>query len=192
MTINIQTFQFASRRFHFTLLEEKHRSFYQSLYTDKVVMEKIAAALDSKSVSTLFDQVLRKNTLSLTANSRSLYWVIVDSETGNYLGIQGFIQTTTVPQEAEFGIMLAQTNYQKGIANESISALIRFGFEHLKFENLFAHYTKQNAAIQRIAENLNFNIKTSGIDSEDRYCWMTDSEFRKNIALFKGEKHAAR
>lgn len=178
-------FAFVSQRYYFSLLNETHRDFYHSLYSDKTVMEKIAEPLGLKSLSALFQHALKHNKLGLINDSKSLSWIIRDLPTNQIVGIQGFMQSSSNPSEAEFGIMLALGNHQKGIANESISALIKYGFTEMEFSKLYANYTTQNSAIQRIAENLDFNINNSQNRSHSMYCWLTKQEFVKRLHLFE-------
>lgn len=189
MHYNVDTsnskFDFLSQRYSFSLLNESHREFYCSLYSNTTVMKKIAEPLDSMSLSQLFQRVLKHNGLGLSHESKSLNWIIRDLSTDQNVGIQGFKQKPYNPSEAEFGIMLSPKNHQKGIANESIAALIKYGFTEMEFSKLYANYTTQNKAIQRIAQNLDFNISSSEKQANSKYCWLTKQEFVTRLHLFE-------
>lgn len=155
-------------------------------------MEKIAEPISRTALSGLFQRVLKHNKLGLLNKSKSLNWVICDLATNQNVGIQGFAQNANHSLEAEFGIMLSLDSHQKGIANESIAAMISYGFLQMEFDKLYANYTIENRAIQRIAENLNFNISNTNNQTSKKYCWLTKQQFVERLPLFERQQNEAR
>ena len=176
-------FSFSSPRYHYSLLNQSDYDLFRSLYSNKRIMKHIGKPLGLNSTAALFAHILKQHELVKTCESTLLFWTIQPIKTNNIAGIQGFIKKPGNPCEAEFGIMLQPGYQQEGIANESIPALINYGFNALKFDKLFANYSSANTAARRLAENINFNIVKVQNQPDREYCWLTRQAFMSQANL---------
>jgi RimJ/RimL family protein N-acetyltransferase len=85
-------------------------------------------------------------------------WALVHKEAGAVIGFCGF-----VPAErgAEIGWRLASDYWGHGLATEAARAVIRYGFEKLRFERLLATVQTGNRASLRVMEKLGMQFDGS-------------------------------
>jgi [ribosomal protein S5]-alanine N-acetyltransferase len=84
-------------------------------------------------------------------------WCVTEKDTGKvvgYCGFQFFDKTTDI--ELLFGFK--PKYWGKGFATESAKASLKFGFEKLSFQKVYAATDPQNIASRRVLEKLNMNF----------------------------------
>lgn len=74
-------------------------------------------------------------------------WAVVNKEDGKLIGVCGFRLLDSTP---ELFYMLAKANWSKGLATEAARAMLRHGFEELRFERIVAATRPANTASIRV------------------------------------------
>jgi RimJ/RimL family protein N-acetyltransferase len=85
-------------------------------------------------------------------------WAVVSKETGDAMGICGFIRREGLP-EADIGFAFLPQFERKGYAYESAAAVMRYGRDNLKLGRVLAITSKDNAASVRLLEKLGFEFE---------------------------------
>lgn len=166
----------STTRFAYTPIETKDLHHFDALYRDPEVMAKIMSPLTEQQVSELFLRIS-----SETSNAH--FFTITDIESCEITGLMGFLPYPDKHNQvrtAEFGIVLYPHCYRGGIAKESITRLLEFGFQTLKLDEAYAHFHKQNSAIKRIAEHLSFSIEPHRAHSDKTTCSINKTRFIKH------------
>jgi RimJ/RimL family protein N-acetyltransferase len=79
-------------------------------------------------------------------------------ETGEIIGICGFVKRDTLPQP-DIGFAFLQPFEGKGFGFETSSQMMRYGKDVLGFERVLAITTRTNAASVKLLEKLNFKFE---------------------------------
>ncbi len=92
-------------------------------------------------------------------------WAVELKETGEAIGICGFVKRDSLP-EADIGFALLPQFERKGYAFESAAATLEYGEEKLNFKRVLAITSKDNFASGGLLEKLGFAF--------ERFIKMTD------------------
>ncbi|HTS51417.1 MAG TPA: GNAT family N-acetyltransferase [Bryobacteraceae bacterium] len=84
------------------------------------------------------------------------YWPIFLLETGDHVGCGGLQPYRLDEGIYELGFHLHRAYWGRGLAEEAARAVIRFAFESLGLETLFAGHHPENAASRRVLGKLGF------------------------------------
>ena len=84
------------------------------------------------------------------------YWPIFLLETGDHVGCGGLQPYRMDEGIYELGFHLRRAYWGRGMAEEAARAVIRFAFESLGLETLFAGHHPENAASRRVLGKLGF------------------------------------
>lgn len=87
------------------------------------------------------------------------------------IGTCGFTCFDLVNHSAEIGYVLHPDYWNRGIATEAVSAVLRYGFETLGLNRIEARYMKDNLASRRVMEK----------------CGMTFEGIQRSAMLIKGK-----
>jgi len=96
---------------------------------------------------------------------RQYHLAITDKVTGNYLGIAAL--RAEDEQQASIGCGLVRGIQGKGISEEAMASLLRFGFDHLDIHRAYAETISENRAAIRLCKKLGMRIEATLI--ENRY-----------------------
>ena len=80
---------------------------------------------------------------------RSLFYLVLDID-GSFAGYAGLGRSSE--GEAEFGWYLPSAFWNRGLATEATSLLVRWAFDELGYERLIATCDPENAASRRVLE----------------------------------------
>jgi [ribosomal protein S5]-alanine N-acetyltransferase len=83
-------------------------------------------------------------------------WSLIDRDTGVVIGTVGFIQWDRDRNSAEVGFMIVPSRRRSGLMSEAISAVIAFGFQSLRLEEIIACVQPSNLPSIRLLEKLGF------------------------------------
>ncbi|MDC0602937.1 GNAT family N-acetyltransferase [Aliiglaciecola sp.] len=157
-----------SPRFQFNSVESSDKEHFLNLYRDPLVMEKIMPPLATDQVHQLFESII-------STSSHSHFFKISEIGSQEISGLMGFLPFSKKANklQSEFGIVLYPQHYQNGIAKESITTLINYGFSCLKLDSAFAHFRNDNVPIRKIAEHLDFRIYPHKTDINKSTCSIT-------------------
>lgn len=107
------------------------------------------------------------NSVNDALNEISWYQSILEKKTGIRWGISikgqeeiigscGFLNIVSEHFRTDIGIELSKEYWGQGIASEAFTAIITYGFEHLKLRRIQALIEPQNISSQKLAENKGF------------------------------------
>ena len=82
-------------------------------------------------------------------------WVIAGKADGRLMGIC-WIETVEQTGEGELGYLLCRAAWGQGFMTEAARAMVRYGFEHGKWDRLVAYIVPANLASGRVLEHTGF------------------------------------
>ena len=82
-------------------------------------------------------------------NKTNYVFVITEKDHDELIGQIG-LHLDIANHKAEIGYWIAEANWGKGIATESLSAILKFGFEELKLNKIFATHFIDNPASGKV------------------------------------------
>ncbi|MCZ7603411.1 MAG: GNAT family N-acetyltransferase [Melioribacteraceae bacterium] len=96
--------------------------------------------------------------------NKSIIWAITKNDNNELVGAIGF---TLQPKfnKAEFGLWIGVPFWNKGYASEALSVILKYGFEELKLNKIFAHHFITNPASGKVM--LKNGMKLEGHLRED-------------------------
>lgn len=111
--------------------------------------------------------------------------VIRERESGQAIGLTGFLAEWLPLQQAEVGYAILPSYHGKGFAKESLMAVLEFGFQQCQFHKMKATVTVGNTASRRTLESCGFQLEDTLRDNfqlDGQWCddWvlgLLDSEF---------------
>lgn len=111
--------------------------------------------------------------------------VIRERESGQAIGLTGFLAEWLPLQQAEVGYTILPSYHGKGFAKESLMAVLEFGFQQCQFHKMKATVTVGNTASRRTLESCGFqlegtlrdNFQLDGQWCDDWILGLLDSEF---------------
>ncbi|MFZ1685573.1 MAG: GNAT family N-acetyltransferase [Candidatus Zixiibacteriota bacterium] len=84
---------------------------------------------------------------------------IVDRESNQIIGAIGVMSIDWTNRKTEFGYWLAREYWGKGVMTEATRLFVKYAFETLKLERLYAHVFSPNIASQRVVEKIGFRLE---------------------------------
>ncbi|WJG07812.1 GNAT family N-acetyltransferase [Aliiglaciecola sp. LCG003] len=162
---------YQSRRLKFIALNPTMQQHFTALYRNEIVMSKIMPCLSTDQAAKLFERLYRHKPIT--------FWGIYLQSDLSFLGVQGFLpETKGLPESnREFGILLDPAAFGKGIAFESVSRMLAFGFQRMSLTKAYAYFDRHNIAIEKIAKRLNFKVNTSPRSPIECYCSISSADF---------------
>src|SRR5579864_9287189 len=94
--------------------------------------------------------------IALMRDYKVQYWPVFLLENGDHVGCGGLQPYRLETQIYELGFHLHRAYWGRGMAEEAARAVIRFAFDSLGLETLFAGHHPENAASRRVLEKLGF------------------------------------
>lgn len=85
--------------------------------------------------------------------------VIREKESGQAMGLTGFLAEWLPLQQAEVGYAILPSYQGKGFAQESLLAVLAFGFQQCQFHKMKATVTVGNHASRRTLESCGFQLE---------------------------------
>jgi [ribosomal protein S5]-alanine N-acetyltransferase len=89
-------------------------------------------------------------------NNEGATWGICFPEDNKVIGTIGFWRIAKEHYRAEIGYMLHPDFWKKGIASEAAEAVLKFGFDKLKFHSVEAFLTPENTGSVKLLEKSGF------------------------------------
>lgn len=159
--------QFCSARFYYDPVDKSDEAVFIALYLDPQVMQKIMPVMSSQQAAETFAKLF-DNPLYQPAT----LWKIHCQSTNALIGVLGFMAQNkpSEAKRAEIGIMLKPDFGAKGVASESLLALLHYGFTALELKHVFAYFNHNNTPIERIANRLGFSITPCSSDLARKRC----------------------
>lgn len=110
-------------------------------------------------------------------------WAIIEKSSGEFVGWSGLkLVKDTINSRSHFfdlGYRIIRSHWGKGIAYETSLAALRYGFETLKLNNIYASAQEENHASLAILSKLGFKKQNRYYDFNAWQIWheMHDSSF---------------
>jgi len=93
--------------------------------------------------------------------NKEIIFAITLKPNGQLVGTVGLRDIDAEHSQAEMGFWVAVEEWRKGYATEAASATLRFGFEELQLNRIYAHHMVRNPASGRVLEKL--GMKREGL-----------------------------
>jgi [ribosomal protein S5]-alanine N-acetyltransferase len=93
---------------------------------------------------------------SIYEEGTGIRWGITLKDSGQVIGSCGFLNMLTKHYRAEVGYELSKEYWGKGIANEALEAVVKYGFRHFQLERIQALIEPANLPSQKLVERLGF------------------------------------
>lgn len=90
------------------------------------------------------------------AENKWIYWVITKRDSGTFVGTICLWNFAFDAPEAELGYELLPVHQGKGLMQEALQAVVRFGFDTLKLQQISAYTNKANERSIRLLERNQF------------------------------------
>lgn len=100
--------------------------------------------------------VLIDNMLKGFEDKISINWAITLSGDDTLIGVAGFVRTNLANHSAEIGYLLNSKHHGKGIMNETVAAIINYGFNQLNLNRIEAVIDPENIASEKLLLKLGF------------------------------------
>ena len=112
-------------------------------------------------------------------------WAVTFTTIDKVLGLFGFHYWNKYHRRAEVGYDLARAYWDQGIASEALGAIIRFGFEQMNLNRIYAGTIADNHESVRLLERLGFQRE----GTRRKYSWEEDGTFHDSAmyGLLKDE-----
>jgi ribosomal-protein-alanine N-acetyltransferase len=92
------------------------------------------------------------------AKNESIFWVVTPKDRSKFLGSICLWKISREEAKAEIGYELLSENHGKGIMQEVIPRVIRFGFEEMKLKTIEAELSPRNLKSVKLLEKNNFTL----------------------------------
>jgi [ribosomal protein S5]-alanine N-acetyltransferase len=93
---------------------------------------------------------------SIYKNGTGIRWGITLKDSGKVIGSCGFLNRNPKHYRSEVGYELSREHWGKGIANEALERVLKFGFEQLGLERIEALIEPKNLSSQKLVERQGF------------------------------------
>ena len=121
--------------------------------SDKEVMKYYGLA-PFQSVDEALDEIAWYQ--SIRENNTGIRWGITLKGKGEVIGSCGFLNIVSQHFRSDIGFELSKDYWGQGIAQESIEAVIKYGFEQLNLQRIQALIEPPNEASQKLVERQGF------------------------------------
>jgi RimJ/RimL family protein N-acetyltransferase len=178
VTDGLETARLRLRMFHPDDLEE-----LSAITRDPEVMRHIGAGSPLTREETEFNMTRIIETFRRRGFGR---WAVVKKETGALAGYCGL----SFGDEAvgmELAYLFARSEWGKGLATESASACLRYGFERLGLDSIAALTRPENMRSRRVMERLNMRyMRASHYYGYSCVCYLiTRDEWRPDGSMYR-------
>lgn len=114
-------------------------------------------------------------------------WGVVDKESGRFIGTCGFTRIDEENKACEVGYVLNPEFWNRGIASEVLSRVIKFAFEELALNRVECRYMSENIASRKVMEKCHMTYEgmhksmlyVKGQFRDIGYCAILKSEYEK-------------
>jgi len=87
---------------------------------------------------------------------QAIYWVIADVKEGQVIGRCHYLYVNHEHSRGEIGYCLTKAYWGQGITTKAITAIVKYGFEHLELNRIEATVSSENYASARVLEKVGF------------------------------------
>lgn len=156
------------------LLEIKFPTHFPVLRTQRLILRELASSdadclykiLSDDSVTKHYDlPTFTQKSQAITqletwknlfTKKKGIRWAIIMKENNSMIGTCGFCKIHKKWSSGEIGYVVAREYWNKGYTSESVSAMLKLGFEVIEFNRIEAWTMKGNHASDRVLEKNGF------------------------------------
>jgi [ribosomal protein S5]-alanine N-acetyltransferase len=139
---------------------------FVSLFTDDIVMKFVDEGVYSvEKAETIWKKLFEE----FYAKDLKTIFGVFNKENSKYIGHASIRPRPTHNDQWEIVYILRQAAWNKGFATEIAKALIKFGYEELKLQAVFATVDDDNVASIHVLEKSGFKFKNYEFDEHGRY-----------------------
>ncbi|WP_444994185.1 GNAT family N-acetyltransferase [Aliikangiella sp. IMCC44359] len=166
-----------TERLNLVPLVPSDRYLYYHLYQDRYLTRHIGGMLSYKAVQKAFELSLEYNKQTFSRYT----WTIQSKEQNIKQGICALVSGKS--NNADIGTILCQESHGQGLATESLKALMKYGFDCIRLEEICGFSLLQNIQSKKLMTSLGFLCKTGIESQEEGYYWsMSDMMWGKNYS----------
>ena len=149
-----------------------HRDMYISLYSSQRIMQFIGEPQHQPNAEKYFQYAVTGKKMK----GLKQYLFAIESADGNqHYGLTILMLHDSLPNFAEYGIMMLKKGQGRGIAKAATQATCQHAFELLQCEGVVAHIEPDNLPTNRLARSVGFEPHCEsipGFNSERRLNWL--------------------
>ena len=108
-----------------------------------------------------------KSALQKYENKKVSEWGIIYKENNKFIGTCGYVLWVPVHSLAEIGYALSREYWGRGLMTETVKEVIRFGFEKMNLNRVYARCFMENIGSQKVLEKA--GMKFEGILREQMF-----------------------
>lgn len=131
-----------------------------------------------RPLATCVDDVLKLIDLinGFVDTEERINWAMELKETGQVIGMIGYVNRQPAHFRAEVGYSLNRTFHRKGLMREALIGVIRYGFQEMQLHTIEAIIDAENEASGALLENVGF--KQEAYFRED---FLHNGEYRNSV-----------
>lgn len=107
------------------------------------------------------------------AEHQGITWAVAMKDNDVVLGFLGIQNWSQYHHRAEIGHGIARSHWEQGIASEAIRAIIRFGFEEMNLNHIYAGTIADNYGSVGLLEKIGFHRE----GTRRKFSWEDDGTF---------------
>ncbi len=123
---------------------------------------------DAQEVQTLIEELRTEYTAQVGIN-----WAVTLKNSDTVLGLFSFHDWNKYHRRAEVGYDLARAYWRQGIASEAVRTMVRFGFERMNLNRIYAGTIADNHESVRLLETVGFQRE----GTRRKHSWEEDGTF---------------
>lgn len=115
------------------------------------------------------------------------WWAVTDKKTERLIGHCGLSYNGVYEGETELTYALAKDTWGKRVATEAAWASVRFGFETIQLERIFACAFPENVGSRRVMEHIGFIYEkdTQYLGFDVVYYSLNRGDFQRNDSFYR-------
>lgn len=137
------------------------RDLFFEINSDPAVMAFFAFRRDRKEADAFFDHLR-----SLIAETGFGFYALERKDNGETIGFSGLARTDLAPHiplgTVEIGWRLVERHWKRGFASEAAAALLRYGFDQLKLDEIVSFAVQNNNRSTAVMERIGMTRDADG------------------------------
>jgi RimJ/RimL family protein N-acetyltransferase len=155
-----------SKRLTYRNYSTADRELFIDLVTDQKVMKYVGdGPLDGDAADKLWSKMM----FEFYPSGQDTLWAVIAKEDRRYIGHSSIRPRPGYPDQWEIGYILRVDEWGSGYGTEIATELVRFGFEALSLEAVYATVDDDHKVSHRVLEKAGFNFFGYDYDESGRY-----------------------
>lgn len=147
------------------LYAPEDKQFSIALLTDADVMKHVdEGVLSLEGAEALWEKLMQRY-----AEGVDTIWAAFEKASGEFIGHTMLRPSTFKAEDWELGYILAKKHWGKGFATEIASRVLKYGFENLEFDEIFAGVDDDHPASIHVLKKIGMRFNRHEYDAKGRY-----------------------